>query len=64
MVFSALIVIIAITSLISYNAFNDDRLLNKLLFSAYQIKHDREYYRFISNVLVHVDFTHLLFNMF
>lgn len=64
MVFSALIVIIAITSLISYNAFNDDRLLNKLLFSAYQIKHDREYYRFISNVLVHADFTHLLFNMF
>jgi membrane associated rhomboid family serine protease len=64
MTFSALIVIIVITSLISFNAFSDDRLFDKLHFSAYRIKHHGEYYRFISNVLIHADLTHLLFNMF
>lgn len=64
MVISALIVIIGLTSLISYHAFSDHNLFDKLLFSAYRIKHNNEYHRFISNVLVHADFTHLIFNMF
>jgi membrane associated rhomboid family serine protease len=64
MAFTALIVIVVFTSLISYNAFRDTQLFDKLLFSAYRIKHNKEYYRFISNVLVHADLTHLLFNMF
>ncbi len=56
-------IIIGITVLISYNAFNDHNLFDKLHFSAYRIKHNKEYHRFLSNVLVHADMTHLLFNM-
>ena len=64
MIITALIVIIGLTSLISYHAFSDHNLFEKLLFSAYRIKHNKEIHRFVSNVLVHADFTHLLFNMF
>jgi membrane associated rhomboid family serine protease len=60
---SILLIIIAITVLVSFSAFNDDRLFDKLHFSAYRIKHNREYHRFLSNVLIHADTTHLLFNM-
>lgn len=56
-------IIIGITVLISYNTFNDPNLFDKLHFSAYRIKHNKEYYRFLSNVLIHADPTHLLFNM-
>lgn len=62
--FSILIIIIIITSLISFHAFRDEQVFDKLYFSAYRIKHNKEYYRFLSNVLVHADMTHLLFNMF
>ena len=61
---SILIIVIVITSLISFHSFRDQKVFDKLLFSAYRIKHNKEYYRFISNVLVHSDVTHLMFNMF
>lgn len=63
MSFTALIVIIGITGLISWHAFTDNALFERLLFSPYRIKHHKEYYRFMSNMLVHSDFTHLIFNM-
>lgn len=62
--FSVLLIIILITSVISIHGFSDAKLFDKLHFSAYRIKHNKEYYRFVSNVLIHADLTHLLFNMF
>lgn len=61
---SVLLILIGITVLVSFSAFNDSQLFEKLHFSAYRVKHNKEYYRFLSNVLIHGDTTHLLFNMF
>ncbi|MES2799605.1 MAG: rhomboid family intramembrane serine protease [Bacteroidota bacterium] len=63
MVVSVLLILIGITSLISYNGFNDQRISQKLAFSPYLIVHHKEWHRMISHVLIHADFTHLLFNM-
>jgi membrane associated rhomboid family serine protease len=56
--------IILITCLISYLAFNDNLLMERLLFIPSQIEKYKEYYRFITSGLVHNDYMHLLLNMF
>jgi membrane associated rhomboid family serine protease len=58
------IIIIAITSLISIQAFNNYSLFEKLKFNAYKIKHDKESWRFFTYALVHGGWGHLLINMF
>lgn len=63
MSFSLLIILIIITCLVSYQALNDNRLAQKLVYSPYLVKHDNEWYRVISHILIHGDFTHLAFNM-
>ena len=55
--------IIGITCLTSYLAFNDPALKYKLVFYPYDIQNNNTYYRFISSVFIHADYTHLLFNM-
>lgn len=57
------ILIIAITVITSYQAFNDRNLLNKTLLYPYQMVRDNSWYRFISSGFVHADLTHLAFNM-
>lgn len=58
------ILIIALTAVISFSAFNNYGLMERLKFSPYIIHHDRkQWYRFITVGLVHADFTHLLVNM-
>lgn len=61
--FSITLVIIAITSLISYQAFNNRGLMQKLIHNPYKVKHHREYYRLLTSGFIHANFTHLLFNM-
>ncbi len=58
------LLIIAITVITSYQAFNSAGLFNKLKYSPYRVKQFKEYYRVFSHVLVHADWTHLLFNMY
>lgn len=57
------IVIIAVTCLISFLAFNNGRLLERLILWPPAISRQNEYYRLASYGLVHADPTHLLFNM-
>ncbi len=57
------IIIIAITVVISILAFNNRQLFDKLKFNAYQIKHNRESWRFLTYALVHAGWLHLLINM-
>jgi membrane associated rhomboid family serine protease len=57
-------IIVIITVLVSIVAFRDERLLSRLLFNPYQVKHRREYYRVITHAFIHADFMHLLFNMY
>lgn len=56
-------IIIAITCLVSYQAFNNQELFEKLSFKPYKVVHNKEYYRLITNGFVHADWTHLFFNM-
>lgn len=55
--------IIILTSLISYQAFRDYNIADKLVFQPASVR-DGEWYRLLSYGLLHADFTHLIFNMF
>jgi len=57
-------IIIIVTSIISYIAFSNIELFNKLKFNAYQIKHSNEKWRFVSYALVHSGWIHLIINMY
>ncbi len=57
------IIIIAITVLVSVLAFGNRELFRRLAFNAYDIKHFKNSYRFLSYALVHADWIHLLINM-
>ena len=57
------ITIIILTSLISYQAFRDHGLADRLIFQPATVR-DGEWYRLLTYGLLHGDFTHLLFNMF
>lgn len=63
MTLSILIIIIAVTVLTSYKAFNDGEIRGKFIYSPYRCKHNREYYRTVTHLFIHADITHLLFNM-
>jgi membrane associated rhomboid family serine protease len=56
--------IIILTCIISVSAFNNQAMMNQLVFSPYTIKRKKEWYRFFSSGLLHIDFLHLLFNMY
>ncbi|HXB94975.1 MAG TPA: rhomboid family intramembrane serine protease [Puia sp.] len=58
------VVIIAVTSLISFLAFNNHKLMDTLIFWPPAVHMRHQYYRFITCGLIHADFIHLLFNMF
>ncbi len=56
------LIIIAITSIVSYLAFSNRALLDKLFFFPPAIA-NRGGYRLLSYGFIHADFTHLIFNM-
>lgn len=55
--------IIGITAIVSYLAFQNVSLMEKLQFNAAQVVHRKQYYRLISHAFVHVSWTHLIVNM-
>jgi membrane associated rhomboid family serine protease len=57
------IAIIAITCLVSWVAFKDGKLMQRLLLWPPAVQKKHEYWRLLSYGLVHADFQHLLFNM-
>jgi membrane associated rhomboid family serine protease len=64
MEFSITIVIIVITSIVSFMALNNENLLNKLIFYPPAVTERNEWYRFFSSGIIHADFPHLIFNMY
>jgi membrane associated rhomboid family serine protease len=60
---SVTIVIIAITVIVSVLAFNNREIFRRLAFNAYDIKHFKNSYRFLSYALIHADWIHLFINM-
>ncbi len=56
--------IIALTVLISLHGFHNNSSYEKSIFSVQGILFKREYYRLITSQFFHIDWTHLIFNMF
>ncbi|MBX7109250.1 MAG: rhomboid family intramembrane serine protease [Chitinophagales bacterium] len=61
--FDITLVLIIITVAVSIAAFQSEDLRNRLLMNPYVVKHDRQWYRFISSGFIHANWTHLLFNI-
>lgn len=55
--------VIGLNILVSWKGFNDHVFFDKYKFQVGSIIHNKEYYRILSSGFLHVDFTHLLFNM-
>ena len=63
MTFSLTIVIVAITVLVSWMAFNNPRLLERLILWPPAIERQKQYDRLLTHGFIHADWMHLLFNM-
>jgi membrane associated rhomboid family serine protease len=61
---SATIIIIAITSIVSFICFSNEELMDKLIFYPPAVSVNKEWYRFFSCGIIHKDIPHLLFNMY
>ena len=58
-----LLIIIAVTAIISFIAFNNQSIFEKYKFNINAINNRKEYIRLISAGFLHADMMHLLFNM-
>lgn len=63
MMLSATLVIIAVTVLVSWRAFNHPVLLERLVLWPPAVERRKQYDRLLGYGFVHADWTHLLFNM-
>ncbi len=59
----ATILIIAITCIISFLAFKNEKLISGLILWPPAISRDKQYYRLLTYGFIHADGQHLLFNM-
>ncbi len=63
MILSITNILVGITVVISLIGFQNQELVNKLLFHPVSIRGRKEYYRFITSGFIHADLMHLAFNM-
>ena len=57
-------ILIGLTVFVSYSAFNNRALLEKLLFHPVSVAQNGEWYRLLSSGFVHGSWSHLLINMY
>ncbi|MBY0476196.1 MAG: rhomboid family intramembrane serine protease [Chitinophagaceae bacterium] len=63
MEFTITLAIIIITCIVSFTAFNSEKIINDLIFWPPMIKEKKQFYRFITSGFIHADIMHLAFNM-
>ena len=63
MTFSLTVAIVVVTVAVSWMAFNNPRLLDRLLLWPPAIERQHQYDRLVTHGFVHADWQHLLFNM-
>ncbi len=61
---SLTLIIVILTGIVSYQAFSNISMKEKLLLHPRSIKKHKEYYRFLTHGFVHADWGHLLINMY
>lgn len=64
MALSITVLLIIVTAITSFNGINNPSFMERWMFTPYKIKHNKEWYRFVSSGFIHKDYIHLLFNMF
>jgi membrane associated rhomboid family serine protease len=60
---SITLIIIIITSIISFSAFNSQKIIDDLIFYPPSVTERGQWYRFFTCGLIHADIGHLIFNM-
>jgi membrane associated rhomboid family serine protease len=60
---SITVIIVIVTSLISFTAFSNQKIIDDLIFYPPAVTHRNQWYRFFTCGLIHADFGHLIFNM-
>lgn len=60
---SSNLIIIVLTCVVSYTAFNNAKLMNDWILLPFKAQRDKQYYRYITYGFLHADGMHLLFNM-
>lgn len=60
---SITLIIIIVTAVISLTAFNNQKIINDLIFYPPAITQQNQWYRFITCGFIHADYIHLAFNM-
>ena len=58
------LIIVAITCLVSFLSFSNEKLMGDLIFYPTAITNNNHWYRFITSGFIHADIQHLAFNMF
>ena len=61
---SITLIIIIITCIISFTAFNNEKIFDDLIFYPPAISGQRQYYRFFTCGFIHANYGHLFFNMY
>lgn len=61
---SLTLIIIILTVIASFYAWNNPQVQHKWIFSPYLVHRNNEYHRFVTSGFIHADQMHLLFNMF
>jgi membrane associated rhomboid family serine protease len=56
--------IVALTCVISFTAFSNEKVINDLIFYPPAISNSNQWYRFVSCGFIHADIMHLAFNMY
>lgn len=56
--------IVALTCVISFTAFSNEKVINDLIFYPPAISNNNQWYRFVSCGFIHADMMHLAFNMY
>jgi membrane associated rhomboid family serine protease len=58
------IAILALTCIVSFSAFSNEKVINDLIFDPTAINNRNQWYRFITCGFIHADLMHLAFNMY